>query len=120
MKRKLTNVEIAEELLVLLTGDDKIYNSVDEKQKVLKDYCSKCRHNIKGKVIKLSCDELIANIEGKAKWLKQHIQENEWITNKEGYSWYNGYYDNNARRVEGDGECRNSYDAYWSSIFYYE
>jgi len=103
-QKKITNVELAEELLILLTGDDKIYNNVNEKQKILKDYCSKCRHNIRGKVISLNCDELIANIEGKAKWLKEHIQKNEWITNREGYSWYNGYYDNNARRVEGDGE----------------
>ncbi|BCZ47760.1 hypothetical protein psyc5s11_38270 [Clostridium gelidum] len=103
-EKKIKNVELAEELLILLTGDDEIYNRVDEKQKVLKDYCYKCRHNIKGKVIKLNCDELIADIQGKAKWLKEHIQKNEWITNREGYSWYNGYYDNNARRVEGDGE----------------
>jgi len=103
-EKKIETVEIAEEILILLTGDDDIYNSVNEKQKVLKDYCHKSIHNIKGKVIKVNCDELIANIEGKAKWLKEHIQKNEWITNKEGYSWYNGYYDNNGRRVEGDGE----------------
>ncbi|MFX0206575.1 MAG: GH36-type glycosyl hydrolase domain-containing protein, partial [Candidatus Hodarchaeota archaeon] len=26
----------------------------------------------------------------------------EWITNSEGYSWFNGYYDNNGKQLEGD------------------
>jgi len=103
-EKNIENVELAEELLVLLSGNDELYDKVEEKRKVLKEYCSKCRHNIRGKVIGIDCNELISNIEGKAKWLKNHIQKNEWISNKEGYSWYNGYYDNNARRVEGDGE----------------
>lgn len=103
-EKKIKYVELAEELLVLLTGDDKLYDSTNEKRKVLNNYCNKCRHNIKGKVVNLDLDELIVNIEGKAKWLREHIQKSEWITNKDGYSWYNGYYDNNSRRVEGDGE----------------
>lgn len=103
-EKKIKNIGLAEELQVLLTGNSEVYESALEKQKVLKDYCSKCRHNVRGKVVEIGCSELIENLEGKAKWLKKHIQENEWITNKDGYSWYNGYYDNNARRVEGDGE----------------
>ena len=103
--KRVQNIELAEELQVLLTGNNEVYDNVEEKQKILKDYCDRCRHNISGKVINIDCGELISNIEGKAKWLKEHIQKNEWITNKEDYSWYNGYYDNNARRVEGDGEA---------------
>ncbi|EKQ57683.1 MULTISPECIES: cellobiose phosphorylase [unclassified Clostridium] len=103
-EKNIKNVELAEELLVLLTGNHELYENIEEKRKVLEEYCLKCRHNISGKVIGIDCDELISNIEGKAEWLKNHIQKNEWIINKEGYRWYNGYYDNNARRVEGDGE----------------
>lgn len=102
--KKVKNIELAEELQVLLTDNIKVYDRVEEKQNILKSYCDKCKHNVKGKVSSIDCDELIADIEGKAKWIKEHIQKNEWITNKEGYSWYNGYYDNNARRVEGDTE----------------
>ena len=103
-EKKIKEIEVAEEILILLTGNDKIYNSVEEKQKILKEYCHKCIHNIKGKVVKVDCDKLIADIQGKANWIKKNVQENEWITNTEGYSWYNGYYDNNSRRVEGDGK----------------
>ncbi|WP_347707971.1 hypothetical protein [Clostridium sp. C2-6-12] len=98
------NIDLAEELQVLLTGNSEVYDNVEEKQNILKDYCDKCKHNISGNVVSIDCDVLISNIEGKANWLKEHIQKNEWISNEEGYSWYNGYYDNNARRVEGDGE----------------
>lgn len=38
----------------------------------------------------------------KANWIKEHIRKSEWLTNKEGYSWFNGYYDNSGRKVEGD------------------
>ena len=102
--KKVKSIDLAEELQVLLTGNNEVYDNVEEKQNILKNYCDKCKHNISGKVVGINCDELISNIEGKAKWLKEHIQKNEWISNKAGYSWYNGYYDNNARRVEGDGE----------------
>jgi cellobiose phosphorylase len=98
------SIDLAEELQVFLTGNSQVYDNVEEKQNILKDYCDKCRHNISGNVVSIDCDILISNIEGKAKWLKEHIKKNEWISNKDGYSWYNGYYDNNARRVEGDGE----------------
>ena len=102
--KKVKSIELAEELQLLLTGNNEVYDNVEEKQNILKNYCDKCKHNISGKVANIDCDELISNIEEKAKWLKEHIQRNEWISNKDGYSWYNGYYDNNARRVEGDGE----------------
>jgi cellobiose phosphorylase len=106
-KKNIKELEIAEELLILLDSNKEIYDSPIEKQSVLKEYCNRCRHNISGKVIKIDCDELIITIKEKANWLKKHIQDNEWIINSEGYSWYNGYYDNNARRVEGDGENGN-------------
>ena len=102
--KNVKSIDLAEELQVLLTGNNEVYNNVEEKQNILRNYCDKCKHNISGKVVDISCDELISNIEGKAKWIREHIQKNEWISNKAGHSWYNGYYDNNARRVEGDGE----------------
>lgn len=88
--KKVKSIELAEELQLLLTGNNEVYDNVEEKQSILKNYCDKCKHNISGKVANIDCDELISNIEEKAKWLKEHIQRNEWISNKDGYSWYNG------------------------------
>ncbi|MDU4848102.1 GH36-type glycosyl hydrolase domain-containing protein [Clostridium sp.] len=100
-KMNIKNIQLAEEIQILLNVNTVEYNSVDKKLKVLKKYCKKCKHSITGKVIKIDCDTLIEDIKGKAKWLKEHIRKNEWISNEEEFSWFNGYYDNNGRRVEG-------------------
>ena len=39
-----------------------------------------------------------------ASWIQNHIRGTEWVKNKEGYEWFNGYYDNHGRKVEGDFE----------------
>jgi len=36
--------------------------------------------------------------------MKEHIQKTEWITTCDGSSWFNGYYDNSGKRVEGEQE----------------
>jgi cellobiose phosphorylase len=38
----------------------------------------------------------------KAEGMAEHIRKNEWIIVKSGHSFFNGYYDNKGRRVEGD------------------
>lgn len=100
-KMNIKNIQLAEEMQILLNVNLDEYNSIDKKVEVLKKYCEKCRHSITGKVIEINCDTLIEDISVKAKWLKEHIQKNEWISNEEGFGWFNGYYDNNGRRVEG-------------------
>lgn len=100
-KMNIKNIQLAEEIQILLNTDISIYDSIDKKLKILKQYCERCRHSITGKVIEINCDTLIEDIRVKAKWLKDHIQKNEWISNEEGFGWFNGYYDNNGRRVEG-------------------
>lgn len=100
-KMNIKNIQLAEEIQILLNVNLDEYNSIDKKVEVLKKYCEKCKHSITGKVIEINCDTLIEDISVKAKWLKEHIQKNEWISNEEGFNWFNGYYDNNGRRVEG-------------------
>ena len=46
--------------------------------------------------------ELADDLNAKAEWLFAHLRAQEWITNHEGYAWFNGYYDNDGQRVEGD------------------
>ena len=38
----------------------------------------------------------------KGEALARHVREQEWLKNAAGHAWFNGYYDNNAARVEGD------------------
>jgi len=46
--------------------------------------------------------EVAKELRRKANRIKERIRKKEWITLKSGYSFFNGYYDNKGRRVEGD------------------
>lgn len=94
-------VELAEEMLMLLQDDEALYDSIEAKQKLLKDYCEKCRHTISGKKTAVNIEELAKNLEAKAEWVKAHVRQTEWIGDDTGKHWFNGYYDNSGKRVEG-------------------
>ena len=100
----IEEIEIAKELLVLLADDADLYEDIVKKQELLKNYCYSCNHNVTGEKIHISCQEIADNLFNKGEWIKKHIRDTEWISSKSGYSWYNGYYDNHGRRVEGDYE----------------
>lgn len=104
--RSLEQVELSAEICLLLdTLNEGIdYNKSDDKQALLKKYYETCKHNISGVKTAVDVGKLILDLEKKAFWLKQQIQRNEWVTSSEGYGWFNGYYDNSGRRVEGDNE----------------
>lgn len=97
-------VSLAKEIALLLSDDITIYNDILRKQEILNQYGIACKHTISGDQLEISCEELANNLKNKAAWIRNHIQDTEWITDKEGYSWYNGYYDNSGRQVEGDNE----------------
>jgi len=99
---KVDKILLAEELQLLLEDHEEIYDDVGKKNRILEEYCKKVKHTISGNKIEVDIDKLIINLQTKADWITQHIRNNEWLTNKEGYSWYNGYYDNHGQRVEGD------------------
>ncbi len=92
------------EIKQLLATDISIYDKIEEKQKLLRSYCHTIRHTISGERVEITAAELAKDLKGKAQWIKNHIRESEWISDKEGYSWYNSYYDNHGRAVEGDHE----------------
>ncbi len=101
---EVEQIELAKELLVLL---DKIQNEIDynnqeAKQQRLKEYFGTVSHVVSGKKIRVSVPDLADDLFSKSDWMYTHIRHQEWITNAEGYSWFNGYYDNDGQRLEGD------------------
>jgi cellobiose phosphorylase len=100
----LDEVELAAELLLLLKlgPDPADYDSVSGKQALLDEYFAACRHRISGRKIRVRTRQLAANLRRKADWLFHWLRDHEWIENREGYQWFNGYYDNDGQRVEGD------------------
>lgn len=101
----ITEVELLEEINVLLDSlnDSLNYSNVEEKNKTLAKYFNSCKHNISGNMLSIPINELIKDIKCKAEWVVEHFRKEEWIGDKNGYEWFNGYYDNNGQRVDGVG-----------------
>jgi len=101
-RRGTKKLSFLKEIELLLTDDVTVFDSIQKKRELLKQYCNTCKHTINGEQLEISCEELAANLRRKAVWIRNHIRQTEFITNKEGHSWYNGYYDNHGRQVDGD------------------
>ncbi len=103
-KTGVGQVEMAEEIVTLLDrfGQPIDYDSVSGKQALLKQYFDKVRHSLTGKKAVIPLAGLAADLSAKAAWLFEHLRSKEWVTNREGYGWFNGYYDDDGQRVEGD------------------
>jgi len=101
----VAEVELAAELLPLLDtlAEPVAATSGAAKHGRLDQYFASCTHAISGEKIKVSLADLSRDLAAKAGRLAAHLRENEWITDRAGMSWFNGYYDNDGLRVEGDG-----------------
>ncbi len=97
-------VLLAKELLILINVDKTVYDNIGEKNAVLDNYCNAVKHTVSGEKIHVKCKELCNVLNGMSDWIGEHIRNAEWITDKEGYAWFNGYYDNSGKAVEGDFE----------------
>jgi cellobiose phosphorylase len=100
----VSQLEIAAEMMLLLdTLDDPVdYSLPKAKQTRLLAYFERCRRTISGEKCSVSLQDLSQDLGIKADWLIEHIRKNEWISDNHGYAWFNGYYDNNSHRLEGE------------------
>lgn len=100
----IDQVELSSEILILfdsLNGGIN-YNDPDTKNNLLKQYYEKCKHNVSSEKMLIDIDKVSGDLEKKASWLKDHIQKAEGVSSKEGFEWFNGYYDNLGKKVEGE------------------
>ena len=101
--------ELMEELTVLLGVPASCYGSVEHKREALFQYAAQCRHRVSGKRVRVPLSALAANLEEKAEWLMEHLRGQEWLGDGLDGGWFNSYYDNHGRPVEGvqpDGSVR--------------
>lgn len=98
---KENTITIASEIAMLLENRTELYENPDEKQKLLKAYTQLCAHTISGQTVKLAIQDIAEDLDGKAAWIMEHIRKSEWVGDSWGNGWFNGYYDNQGRRVEG-------------------
>lgn len=94
-------VELLEELRILLQNEDELFEDVEQKRFLLSCYSNRCRHNISNRHFHISLIDLAENLEKKAMWLTSHIRNQEWIETNDREGWFNSYYDNHGRAVEG-------------------
>lgn len=99
-------IEVSAEILPLFDslGEAVDYQDACAKRALLHRYITACAHNISGRKISLDIEQAAQDLIGKGRWLAEHIQKQEWIGSKECYHWFNGYYDNAGRALEGDHE----------------
>ena len=90
-----------EELKILLNDDPQICESICAKEALLNTYTQSCSHHTSGRTFLADLSELADNLEQKAEWLTKHLQEQEWIDGGKEEGWFNSYYDNHGRAVEG-------------------
>ncbi len=101
----LKKVALAKELLLLLdrTAGTKVhYDSPQAKQKRLAQYFEAVQPEISGKKTQVLLPKLIEDLRQKSEHITNHIQQKEWFQVSKTEGLFNGYYDNQGRRVEGD------------------
>ena len=72
-------------------------------QSVLNQYCESVKTGFSGSKKAFAIDTLADDLEKKSEWITTHIRETEWFTDTEGYSRYNGYYDNSGNALYSRG-----------------
>jgi cellobiose phosphorylase len=97
-------VALFSELTLLLDTlvDPVDYGSVAAKQRRLADYLAVTQRTILGEKTEIPLSDLADDLAAKAEWLYAHLRGQEWMVTREGFGWYNGYYDEDGQRVEGD------------------
>ena len=101
------SVLLAEEVCRLLADQSVDYENAAEKNAFLKRYAVSCMCEISGVKKEVSVTKIAEGLRRRADWMTEHIRRTEWV-GAEGEHWYNGYYDNHGRQVEGnaDGNVR--------------
>lgn len=98
---KVDTIVLSKEIVMLLNCSKELYENPIEKQKLLQAYGQICKHTISGSLVNIAIKEIIDDLESKANWMMEHIKTSEWVEDSLGHGWFNGYYDNHGRQVEG-------------------
>lgn len=91
--------ELSTALVELLNTDEARWNDYRTKQRSLLAYCAKADGGQYKTTIETA--RVTVRLRQSAEWLRHNINENEWVGDGVDLHWYNSYYDNNGRQVEG-------------------
>ena len=102
--RGVTLLPLAQELLHLVRFSLTDCSTVISKQAHLKTYFDSVAVNISGIKENIRLTELAGVLKNMADALVDVIRSQEWVSDHKGNGWYNGYYDNEGKQVDGIGE----------------
>jgi cellobiose phosphorylase len=99
----LTSLSITKDLFLLLesSGPTQGLTPEDRRQR-LETYRRRLRDNGLSKPQSIAVTTLAQDLFTKSEALANRIRDTEWVRTAGGQCWFNGYYDNNGARVEGD------------------
>lgn len=97
-------LELAEEIVLLLDslGEAVDYASVPAKLERLNRFYAAAPNEVSGIRTVLELEQVADDLAQKAAWLFGHLRSNEWVESEHGDGWFNGYYNNDSERVEGE------------------
>lgn len=94
-------IRLAKEMALLIGQTRDAYDTTEKRNAILDRYTKTCVHNISGEQICVDIDALAQDFKARADWYTELICAQEWVTDENGNGWFNGYYDNHGRQVEG-------------------
>ncbi|OKP88834.1 cellobiose phosphorylase [Paenibacillus helianthi] len=99
-------LELAEEITLLLDSLHVAvdYESVSAKLALLDRYYAAAPNKVSGRRAELAVEKVADDLAHKAEWIFEHLRRSEWIQSGQGDGWFNGYYNNDSERVEGEFE----------------
>lgn len=100
-ERGIHSLKIFEELKMLLCDDTGMYEDQEEKRRILRKYCEICQPEISGEKVEIDTRELASIFTKMGEWISSHIRRTELTGDQKGEVWFNGYYDDLGRQVEG-------------------
>lgn len=102
--RGIYSVKVSEHVLTLLDNlaKEPDYQSIEYKKGILQRFYKASVGRLTGTQKEIAVVDIIENLTEKASWLVDHLRKQEYITDRDGYSWFNSYYDNDGKMVDGD------------------
>jgi cellobiose phosphorylase len=106
-KLNIRDIEIAEELYDLLERKQpSVKQEPGTKRSRLAAYRAKTKAGVSGRKVKIVLSDLADDLQTKGDALAAQVSSREWLEGKMGLGWFNGYYDNNGERVEGQFDSK--------------
>jgi len=100
---KIGAIDVPEELMRLFAlGDESLLEGWEKKREHLGAFFKDVASKLSGKRVQVEVSELVNDLRIKADSIFKRIREQEWVNTADGESFFNAYYDETGRRVDGD------------------